>query len=95
LLEKIRSLPDSQFDELGHLYFEPAIACPFLEDESCSIHPDRPLACREYLVSSPASACAHPSPESIERVDLPLLVHHSGFGFGHSFGFRVSEFGFI
>jgi Fe-S-cluster containining protein len=34
--------------------------CPFLEDESCSIHPDRPLVCREYLVTSPAELCAGP-----------------------------------
>ncbi|MEZ5225858.1 MAG: YkgJ family cysteine cluster protein [Acidimicrobiales bacterium] len=27
-------------------YFALGIACPFLVDESCSIHPARPLACR-------------------------------------------------
>src|SRR4051794_2358997 len=27
----------------GAAYFDLGIACPFLEDESCSIHPDRPL----------------------------------------------------
>ena len=37
--------------------------CPFLEDESCSIHRDRPLTCREYLVTSPAENCANPTPE--------------------------------
>lgn len=39
---------------LGMTYFRAAVACPFLEDENCSIHPVRPLACREYLVTSPA-----------------------------------------
>ena len=33
------------------------IACPFLEDESCSIHPQRPVSCREFLVTSPAENC--------------------------------------
>ena len=36
----------------GMEYFRLGIACPFLEDESCSIHPDRPLSCREYLVAN-------------------------------------------
>ena len=58
---------------LGLAYFGLGIACPFLEDESCSIHAERPLACREYLVVSPAEHCASPSAESIEPVKL--VVH--------------------
>ena len=48
---------------VGLDYFRAGVACPFLEDEACSIHPDRPLSCREYLVTSPAEHCADPSPE--------------------------------
>jgi len=33
-------------------YFFEGVACPFLEEESCSIHQDRPVACREYLVTT-------------------------------------------
>jgi Fe-S-cluster containining protein len=28
--------------------FALGIACPFLEDEACSIYADRPLACRQH-----------------------------------------------
>lgn len=49
-------------------YFGLKEACPFLVDESCSIHAERPLACREYLVTSPAEACASPSPGSVKMV---------------------------
>lgn len=63
-----------QLAELGLGYFHAGVACPFLEDESCSIHQDRPLACREYLVSSPAANCSNPSPETIARVKLPGSV---------------------
>ena len=42
-------------------YFRLGIACPFLEDESCSIYEDRPIACREYLVTSPPAYCAAPT----------------------------------
>jgi Fe-S-cluster containining protein len=56
--------------DLGLDYFRLGIACPFLEDESCSIHPDRPIKCREYLVTSPAEHCADPSRETVQVVPL-------------------------
>jgi Fe-S-cluster containining protein len=40
---------------LGLRYFALGIPCPSLEDERCTIHPIRPLRCREYMVASPAS----------------------------------------
>jgi Fe-S-cluster containining protein len=55
-------------------YFAQGIPCPFLEEESCSIHPDRPTACREYLVTSPAENCSRPTPETVEMVPVPLKV---------------------
>ncbi|HEX6174905.1 MAG TPA: YkgJ family cysteine cluster protein, partial [Candidatus Binatia bacterium] len=42
-------------------YFRLGIPCPFLEDEACSIHAERPIKCREYLVISPAANCRQPS----------------------------------
>ena len=51
------SLPDEQYLALHPRYFALQIACPFLEDESCSIYSQRPLVCREYLVTSPAEYC--------------------------------------
>ncbi|MGQ0582948.1 MAG: YkgJ family cysteine cluster protein [Reyranella sp.] len=59
--------------ELSLAYFALAIPCPFLEDESCSIHPDRPLVCREYLVTSPAELCAGPSQEGVTPVPVPKV----------------------
>jgi Fe-S-cluster containining protein len=55
-------------------YFRLQIACPFLEDESCSIHADRPLVCREYLVTSPAERCSRLFEAPVEKIDLPVLV---------------------
>jgi Fe-S-cluster containining protein len=43
--------------EFAMAYFRYGVACPFLEDESCSIYPDRPLICREYLVHTPVERC--------------------------------------
>ncbi len=55
---------------LGMAYFNAGVECPFLEDENCSIHPVRPLACREYLVTSPAEACRNPTMETVSTVKL-------------------------
>jgi Fe-S-cluster containining protein len=60
-----------QARSIGMDYFRLGIACPFLEDESCSIHQDRPIACREYLVTTPAEHCSSPSAESVRCVPLP------------------------
>jgi Fe-S-cluster containining protein len=57
--------------ELSLAYFALRIPCPFLEEESCSIHPDRPLVCREYLVTSPAAACDNASQEGVATVAVP------------------------
>ena len=59
---------------LGLAYFRLGIACPFLEDESCSIYDERPIACREYLVSSPPASCSSPTPGGVEAVPLPTRV---------------------
>jgi Fe-S-cluster containining protein len=53
-------------------YFSQGVPCPFLEDESCSIHPERPLVCREYLVTSTPDACAAPGAGGVRMVPVPL-----------------------
>jgi Fe-S-cluster containining protein len=53
-------------------YLAQKVPCPFLVDESCSIHPIRPLACREYLVTSPAEFCPAPTPETVVVLPLPI-----------------------
>jgi Fe-S-cluster containining protein len=64
-------------DETRHYafeYFRQDIPCPFLEDESCSIHPERPLVCREYLVTSDPIHCAEIESKKIEGIHLPAHV---------------------
>ncbi len=53
-------------------YLHQRVACPFLENESCSIHPFRPLICREYVVTSPPERCFDPVALKAEPVPLPL-----------------------
>lgn len=53
--------------------FALGIACPFLEDEACSIYADRPLACRQHLVTSPATWCAEPGKGQIAALPATSL----------------------
>jgi len=55
---------------LAMQYFHEGVPCPFLENESCSIHQSRPLSCREYLVTSPPENCAKPSPETVRVINI-------------------------
>jgi Fe-S-cluster containining protein len=57
-------------------YLRQWIACPFLENEMCSIRPIRPLICREYLVTSPPENCVDPSVYPVVGVPVPLKLSH-------------------
>lgn len=77
--------------KIGEEYFRLALPCPFLEEERCSIYPQRPLACREYLVTSPAENCRNPGPGAIHRVPLPLKFSEILYTFGDGFGAQSSR----
>jgi Fe-S-cluster containining protein len=65
-------IPQGETNALGIQYFWKGIPCPFLEDESCSIHADRPIACREYLVTNPAENCARPTAETVQCIKMTV-----------------------
>ena len=77
LLEKLLHPEEIPLDEkqtFALQYFFQGIPCPFLEDESCSIYADRPIVCREYLVTSAVEHCARPTAETIRAVKMPVKV---------------------
>jgi Fe-S-cluster containining protein len=51
-------------------YFALGIACPFLEEESCGIYHERPMICREHLVTTPAAWCANPREGTIRTLPM-------------------------
>ncbi len=73
---------DKSFVQMAVDYFHASVPCPFLENESCSIHPMRPLICREYLVTSPAELCQDPSIHQISAIHLPLMPSQSLYKIG-------------
>ena len=73
LAERVRNIAQHPGQERARIstdYFRLGLPCPFLEEESCSIHRYRPTSCRAYLVTSPAENCRDPRPETIDRVPL-------------------------
>lgn len=73
--ENVPGFSPKRYMETVTKYFREGVPCPFLEDESCSIHPVRPLVCREYLVTSPAENCQAPTAETIQKV--PIIMKPS------------------
>ncbi len=71
-LMRPEQFPTESIRAFGLDYFDLGQACPFLEDEACSIHKERPLSCREFLATTPASHCASPRTETIETVEVPV-----------------------
>jgi Fe-S-cluster containining protein len=65
---------ETSLHELSRKYFRQQIPCPFLEEESCSIHDARPMVCREYHVTSPAERCGHLFDQAVDRLEPPLRL---------------------
>ena len=63
--------------EIGFDYFDLDINCPFLEDNACSIHPHRPLSCREFLATSNPAFCSAPREMKIESIDIPVRASNT------------------
>ncbi|APW61892.1 YkgJ family cysteine cluster protein [Paludisphaera borealis] len=76
-LQDTETVTDAGYGALTTAYFAERIACPFLEEESCSIYEERPITCREYLVASPAENCSRPTPENIRRVKILMPVFNA------------------
>jgi len=80
LLDKLLAadrLTNEDYTALVGTYFQHGIPCPFLEEESCSIYQERPIACREYLVTSPPECCAKLGSEGVQQVRLPLRLFNA------------------
>lgn len=74
-LEKLRgaALDEAGQREIAKEYLSLWIDCPFLEDETCSIHADRPAICREFSVTSAPENCWDPF--NLPSTRLPVSVN--------------------
>jgi Fe-S-cluster containining protein len=74
IAETDRPLTDDRLEPINRAYYQLQLPCPFLEEEACSIYEDRPAACRELLVTSPAEWCADVLNQPVRTVPVPLRV---------------------
>lgn len=77
-LDRLEELHGPDLDEAGQReiakeYLSLWIDCPFLEDETCSIHADRPAICREFSVTSAPENCWDPF--NLPSTRLPVSVN--------------------
>ena len=73
-LNTLNSMSNQERLDLATEFFYEGVSCPLLEDGACSIHKDRPLVCREYLVTTPAENCSDPANNPIDRVFFPTAL---------------------
>jgi Fe-S-cluster containining protein len=65
---------DDELEPVNRDYYALRMPCPFLEDEVCSIYEERPAACRELLVTSPADWCQDLVNNPVEQVPVPVRI---------------------
>jgi Fe-S-cluster containining protein len=73
-LEHAEHLTRPEARALAIRYFRMQMPCPFLEDGLCSIYEQRPIACREFAVTSPREHCERFGETTVERVVLPVSL---------------------
>jgi hypothetical protein len=74
LVESKRPLTDDDMEPINRDYYALRMACPFLEEEACSIYEDRPAACRELLVTTPADLCDDMVNNPVRPLPAPMRV---------------------
>jgi Fe-S-cluster containining protein len=72
--ETARPFTDDELEPINRDYYALRMACPFLDNEMCSIYEERPAACRELLVTSPAEWCQDLVTNPVEEVPVPVRI---------------------
>ena len=72
--ETDRPITDAMMEPVNRAYYTLKLPCPYLENEACSIYEDRPAACRELLVTSPADWCQDMVNKPVRAIPVPLRI---------------------
>jgi len=59
---------------IGQWYAGLSLPCPFLSGDACVSYKDRPIACREHFVTSPAALCLAGATPEPSVVPMPVSV---------------------
>ena len=74
LSESTHPVSDEAIEPLNRAYYALRMPCPFLDNEVCSIYEDRPAACRELAVTSPATECEDMTNAAIQPVPVAVRI---------------------
>jgi Fe-S-cluster containining protein len=74
IAETNEQLTDDKMEATNDAYYSLRMPCPFLVDEICSIYADRPAACRELLVTSPAELCQDIANNPVRMLPIPMRI---------------------
>ncbi|HRI70014.1 MAG TPA: YkgJ family cysteine cluster protein, partial [Polyangium sp.] len=61
------------WNDVSGRYYALRLDCPFLENDSCVIYDERPIACREYNAVTPPEMCEDFDPQ-IETLERPVRL---------------------
>lgn len=67
-------LSDAALEPINRAYYHLRLPCPFLENEICSIYEARPAACRELLVTTPATLCDNIADNPVRPLPVPMRI---------------------
>ena len=74
LADSSEPLSDEAIEPLNRAYYALRMPCPFLDNETCSIYADRPAACRELAVTSPATECQDMTTQTVQPVPVAVRL---------------------
>ncbi len=63
-----------RINQLSKWYAELKLTCPFLSDGICTSYEQRPIACREHLVTSSALLCEAQQADEPDVVKMPVSI---------------------
>ena len=65
---------DAALEPVNRAYYALQLPCAFLDQEVCTIYEQRPAACRELLVTSPAEWCRNPADHPVAALPVPVRI---------------------
>ena len=74
LADSSEPLNDEAIEPLNRAYYALRMPCPCLDNETCSIYADRPAACRELAVTSPATECQEMTKQTVQPVPVAVRL---------------------
>jgi len=74
IAETMQPLTDEEMEPVNREYYALRMPCSFLDNETCSVYENRPAACRELLVTTPAELCQDMVKNQVRALPVPVRI---------------------